>query len=270
LTACTNIINTPIEHFTGKSAMQITPSKIIDLEKFGILKPLNFIQINDSIFFIYDVKDKNLFNLINISSLKTTLVVNHGQGPNEVLAPSSMMYKNNQILVYDAMPKKMYEMASSSDSTLALKEVYRIETNTFILFRVHLLDSTFIATGWFENYWLAEMNKDGEIISTIDYPVWNETKDISKNALSTLYSTAWFANSPDNKRVAVAATSQGVISFLNRTSLGIQEYKQIKYHASTFVVSERGRFSYSEITWKGLNLLIVMIIMFMQSILVDL
>ena len=215
------------------------------------MRPLNFIQINDSIFFIYDVKDNNLFNRINLSSLQTQRGVNKGQGPDEVLAPSNMMYKDNQILVYDAIPKKMYEIICTSDSTLASKEAFRINTETVILFRVHLLDSTFIATGPFGDFWLAEMNNDGKVITSVDFPSWNETRDIPKTALSTLYNTAWFANSPDNKKVVVATPNQGVLFFLNRTDAGIKEYRQLKYYAPIFTITERGGIVYSRDNVEG-------------------
>ena len=55
------------------------------------------------------------------------------------------------------------------------------------------------------------------------------------------------ANSPDNKRIAVAALGQGLISFLNRTDSGIKEYRQLKYHAPTFAVNESGRAVFPEI-----------------------
>jgi hypothetical protein len=243
LNACSNNIKTPIKHFAGKPAEHITPSKIMELEEFGILRPLNFVQINDSMFFVYDVKNENLLNLINIYSRKTQRGVNKGQGPGEVLAPSSIVFKDNQVLVYDAIPKKMHEIVCTSDSTLALKEVYRIETGTMI-FQVHLLDSTFIATGTFGDFWLAEMNKEGKIIATVDFPAWEETNNISKSATYVLYNTALYANSPDKKRVVAATSDQGIISFLYRTNIGIQEYKQIKYHAPSFRITERGGAAY--------------------------
>ena len=238
LISCTKNINSPIIHFDGKPAEKIYPSKIVDLEEFGILRPFEFLQIDDSNFVIQDLKDENIFNLINLSSKKVIRGVNKGQGPNDILVGVGLQYRDNKILTYDAFLKKMNEIVLLSDTTLGIKEVYRIKTEVVMLYMVYQLDSTFIATGQFGDYWLAEMNKDGEILSTIDFPLWEETKDIRKLSRPSLF-FAKMAKSPDNKRIVVVARNQGVISFLNRTDSGIEEYKQIKYHPPKFTITER-------------------------------
>ena len=239
LICCKKNINNPIKHFEGKPVEKIFPHTIIDLYEFGVLRPFNFIQIDDSIFVIQDLKDDNIFNHINLSSKETVRGVNKGQGPSEVLAPVAFYYRNNKILVYDAFKKKMYKIELSSENTLVLKEDYGIDTEVAILYMVNQLDSTFIATGQFGDYWLVEMNKDGKVFSAIDFPIWEETKDIPKTALSSIYTTSRMSNSPDNKRVVVATHNQGIISFINRTDFGIKEYKQLKYHPPTFTVNGR-------------------------------
>ena len=252
LTSCANNSNSPIKHFAGKPVEKIYPSKIVDLEEFGVLRPFHFIQIDDSIFVIQDLKNENIFNLINLSSKKVIRGVSKGQGPAEVLTPSVLQYRNNKILIYDAYPKKrMYELIVSSDSTLVIKEAYRIDTDVVIITVVNQLDTTFIATGMFEEFWLAEMNQDGKIFSTIEFPEWEETRNVAKTAHSSLYGMTLMANSPDNKRVAVTRGNQGIISFLNRTESGIKEYKQIKYHAPQFRVEARGSIAYSRDNVEG-------------------
>ena len=250
LAACTNIIDNPIKQFAGRPVETIIPSKIIDLEEFGIFRPFHFIQIDDSTFIIQDLKDNNIFNLINLSSKKVIAGVNKGQGPDEVLTTSSFLYRDSKILIWDVIKKRMNEIVLSSDSTLAIKEKYKIDVGSLIIYRINPLDSTFIATGQFEDYWLVEMNKEGKIFSTIDYPIWKETKDILKTALPTLYN-AFMANSHDNKKVVVVTSNQGVISFLNRTYSGIKEYKQMKYHAPKFSITEKGAVAYSKNNIEG-------------------
>ena len=150
------------------------------------------------------------------------------------------------------MQKKMNEIVFSSDSTISIQEIYKIDTEALVLFRVNPLDTTFIVTGMFEDYWLAEINKDGEIISTIDYPIREETKNIPQIVQPTLYSSSVrFTNSPDNKRIVVATANQGLISFLSRSGSGIKEYKQLKYHAPIFTVIEGASATYSRENIEG-------------------
>jgi hypothetical protein len=218
--------------------------KIIDLEEFGVFRPFNFVKINDSIFIIQDLKDVGIFNLIKLPSKKVINGVNRGQGPNEVLnVPASLQYRDGKILTHDFMQKKISEIVLLPDSILTIKEIYRVDTEVPALFMMHQLDSTFIAvgvTGIFEDYWLAEMNKEGRVLSTIDYPMWKETKNIRNNLTFPTLHTAVAANSPNNKRIVAATQKQGVISFLNRTDSGIKEYKRMKYHAPKFRITERG------------------------------
>ena len=245
MSACTNQTGT-LEHFDKKPAEKIYPLRIIDLEEFGILRPFNFVQINDSVFVIQDNKAENIFNLINLSSKKIAKGVNKGQGPYDVIAPSSLLYRNNKVLVWDAMNTKMSELVLSSDTSLVIEEYYRVNTEISVLFRINHLDSTFIASVRSEEFWLAEMNKDGTIFSTIDYPIRDETKDIPRIMLSILYSgSVRMSNSPDGKRVVAASGSQGVLCFMDRTDSGIKEYKQIKYQAPVVAIDPRGQATYT-------------------------
>jgi hypothetical protein len=255
LTACVKNVIDPIKHFREKSVQKIYPAKIVDLETFGILKPFNLLKINDSTFIIQDFKDKNIFNLINLSSRKVISGINRGQGPGEVLNfPASLQYKDGRILTHDFILKKMSEIFLSSDTTLAIKEIYRVGIDVPALFVMHQLDTTFIATGVtdvFENHWLAEMNKRGEVLSAIDYPMWEETESVRSNSTFPMLHTVEMASSPDHTKVIAATKQQGVISFLDRTVSGIKEYKQIKYHAPRFRVTERGSVVTSNVNIEG-------------------
>jgi hypothetical protein len=243
LIACTKNPTCPIRHFEGKPVQRIYPAKIVDLEEFGILRPAGLVKTDNNSFLIRDRQNENIFNLINLSTGKIARGINIGQGPGELIMPTNFQYRNGKMLTYDR--KKIYEIILSSDSTLAVKELYEIDTDVPRLFMINHLDTTFMATGIFEDFWLAEMNKDGEILSTIDFPIFKETRRTPGIALSLLYISTYMANSPDNKRVVIATQSHGVISFLNRTESGIEEYKQLRYHAPNFIVQERGNIAYS-------------------------
>ena len=251
LMSCSRTFSDPLKHFERSPVVKITPSKIINLEEFEILQPFHIIQIDDSMFVIQDLKSEKIFNLINLSSKKVISGVNKGQGPNEVNSPSCILFRNHKIFIWDAIPKKMSELVHSSDSNLTIKEFFTVDTETPILFFINLLDSTFIANGIFEDFWLAEMNKEGEIISTIDYPIRDETKDLPKILLPALFSSVKMANSPDNKKVVVVTGSQEIISLINRTDSGIKEYKQIKYLPPKISITPTGIAAFTSDNTKG-------------------
>ena len=249
--ACTKQ-NSPFDHFKDKPVEKIYPINIVDLEEFGVLRPFNFVQIDDSMFVIQDEKAENIYNLINLSSKKVVSGVNKGQGPMDVIAPSELRYRNNEILVWDAMSKKMSELVFSSDTSLTIKEYFMVNTEILILYRTFLLNSTFLASGRSDEFWIAEMNKDGEIISVIDYPIRNETKDLPRTMLPTLYSTVIkMSNSPDGKRIVAATGRQGILCFINRSDSGIKVYKQLQYQAPNFTMDSRGGVVYTRDNIEG-------------------
>ena len=209
-----------------------------------MLRPINFVRLGDNVFIVQDLRNSNIFNLINLYSQEVVKRgVSIGQGPGEfVQAPRILQYLDGRVLAFDFVTTRIFEIISSSDTTLAAKELYVIDIGTIpALGRIHFLDSnSFIAGGVFQDFWFAEMNIEGEILATIPYPAWTEAQNIPWTALPGLH-FALFAHSPDGQRVVAAVVSYGLISFLNRTESGIEEYKQIKYHLPLFYITERDR-----------------------------
>ena len=253
ITACTRNITCPIRHFDGKPVKKLYPTKIIDLENFDVLRPINFTRLGDGVFVVQDLRNSNIFNLINLYSQEVMRGVSIGQGPGEfVQPPITLQYLNGRILAFDFVSTKIFEIVPSSDTTLVAQELYAIDTGTIpSLMRIHFLDSnSFIARGIFKDFWLAEMNTKGEILATIPYPSWAETRNIPWTALPQLHSKH-VAHSPDGQRVVVAMGSHGLLSFLNRTESGVEEYKQIKYHPPLFHITERGGSAFSRDNVRG-------------------
>ena len=153
LSACSNQINHPIDHFNGKPVEFISPSRIIDLEEYEVLHPIYFTIIDNDAFIINDDKTEKIFNLINLSTKKSISGMNKGQGPGEVLGASFIQYVDNKILAYDSFQNTMNEIVISSDTTLAIKEAYMTHPEAFSYFMIHHLDSTFLAVGYFDDYW---------------------------------------------------------------------------------------------------------------------
>ena len=246
-TGCNRVPSDPLAHFAGLPVKNIQPTKIIDLEEFDVLRPINFARLSDSVFIVQDLRNNNIFNLINLYSQEVVKRgVSIGQGPGEfVQAPITLQYLNGRVLAFDFNTRRIFEIIPSSDTTLAAKELYVIDIGTIpALGRIHFLDSnSFIAGGVFQDFWFAEMNIEGEILATIPYPAWTETRNIPWTALPGLHSKH-VAHSPDGQRVVVAMSQYGLLSFLNRTESGIEEYKQIKYHPPSISYQRNRRLRY--------------------------
>ncbi len=245
--SCSNEINDPIAHFKGKTVKKIKCSNIIQLEDYDILKPMDAIRVEGN-YFIFDNKTMNLFNLINPSSRAIIRGGEIGTGPQDVVMPSSFQYKDNKILFYDVSQKKINEIQFSLDSLspLKLKEVKKIKFNKR-LFVVNCIDTNYIATGIFNDYWLAVINKQGEVVSTIDFPPFEELKDTPKTQLSILYISSLMANSPNKKKMIAVTQKHGVISFFNYINGNeLKEYKQLRYYAPLFDIQEKGNIAFSK------------------------
>lgn len=245
LISCTKTIDNPIEHFAKSSVEKIKHSKIIYLEDFGVLKPVDAIYINSD-YIIWDDRNENMFNIIDMFSKKTISGVNKGNGPQDIISPSSFQSKNDEILIYDISQKKISKIDILSDTALTLKEVQRINFDKRI-FMINCIDSNFVATGIFEDYWLANINTKNEIISKVSFPLFEETKSIPKMQLSMLYISTFIKNSPDNKKIVAATQKHGLLYFFNYTNEHeLKEYKQLKYYAPKFEILERGNIAFSK------------------------
>ncbi|RNC63494.1 hypothetical protein D7D25_16315 [Proteiniphilum sp. X52] len=245
LLSCNKTINNPMQHFDKIPKKELNHSHIINLEKFDILKPIDAIRINNS-YMIWDNKNENIFNLIDPISNKVIKGVNIGNGPNEIISPSSFQNQDGKFLIYDISQRRINQIDISSDTTLIIKKNQEINTNKR-LFVINRIGSNIIATGILEDYWLANMTTDGEITSGIEFPAFEETNNTPKVQLSMLYISTLMANTSDNKKVVAVTQKHGVVSFLNYINNSIlNEYKQIKYYAPNFTIEERGNIAFSK------------------------
>lgn len=243
--SCSKTINNPIEHFIQAQRQELIHSNIIYLEEFDILKPGHVIRKDDS-YMIWEINNEETFHFVNFDSKKVIRGVRKGSGPGEIIFPSSIQIKEDNFYVFDPDKKKINQIYISTDSTLELKEVEEINFDKR-LFLINYQGSHIIATGLFEDAWLATLKGNGEIISKVDFPSFKETSNTPKMELSMLYIITHLANKPDNKKVVAATQDLGVISFFNYINGSIlEEYKQIKYFGPEFTLQERGGIGYSK------------------------
>lgn len=245
LFSCNKAINNPIQHFEKSPKQRLTHSRMIDLEEFDILKPAHVFRMDDS-YMVWDNNNEKMFSLVNFDSKKVIKGIRRGNGPGEIISTISLQVKDGRFLIYDADRRKISRINISSDTTLILKEVEEIGFDKR-LFIINYQGSHMIATGLFEDAWLATLKGNGEIISKVDFPSFEETDNTPKMELSMLYLSTHTANKPDNKKVVAATQDLGVISFFNYIDGSIlEEYKQLKYYGPDFSLLERGGIAWSK------------------------
>lgn len=243
--SCNKTINSPIQHFEKNSNETLTYSRIINLEKYNILKPIDAIRIDD-LYMIWDNKNDNIFNLIDPLTTKSITGINKGNGPDEIISPSSFQNQDGKLLIYDISLRRINQIEISPDSTLILIKKQEINTDNR-LFIVNSIDSNFIATGIFEDHWLVNLTTDGKIASGIDFPTFEVTNNTPKVQLSMLYISTLMANTSDNKKVVAVTQKHGVISFFNYVNGStLKEYKQIKYYPPIYTIEESGSIAFSK------------------------
>lgn len=243
--SCNQTIDNPIQHFKKSPNKTLTPTRTIDLEEFEILKPAQVFRMNDS-YMIWDLTDEKIFSLVNFDSKKVIKGVRRGNGPGEIISTISIQVKDNKFLIYDAERRKINQVTISSDTALILNEVSDINYNNR-LFIINYQGSHIIATGLFDNAWIASLKMNGEIISKVDFPDFKETANIPNMERSMLYMITHFVNKPDNRKIVAATQDLGVISFFNNVNgSALEEYKQLKYYGPKFTLSERGGIAWSK------------------------
>jgi hypothetical protein len=195
---------------------------------------------------IWDNKNENIFNLIDPISNKVIKGVNIGNGPNEIISPSSFQNQDGKFFIYDISKRRINQIDISSDTTLIINENQKINSDKR-LFVINRIDSNIIATGIFEDYWLVNITTDGKITSSVEFPAFEETNNTPKVQLSMLYISTLMANTSDNKKVVAVTQKHGVVSFFNYINNStLNEYKQIKYYAPNFIIEERGNIAFSK------------------------
>lgn len=244
LLSCNKTINTPIEHFEKRPKHMLTASKIIDLEEFNILKPGLVIQKDDS-YMIWDLNNENIFHLVNFDSKKVRKGVRKGIGPDEIVSVMGFQLKEDRFIVYDGDTKKINHIYISSDTALVLKEIEEIKYDK-LLAVTDYQGSHIVATGLLEDAWFISLKENGEIISKVDFPDFEETHNTTGIEMSMLYLSTHFVHKPDKKKLVAATAYLGLLSFLDCIDGSLQEYKQNKYYGPEFSSPQKDYIAWSK------------------------
>ena len=222
--------NDPLLHFSKEITEIISPTSILDLGKYEVFKPEIVLKYLNG-YVVKSQTQENVITYIDLISNKTISGINRGDGPEELVSPSSIQKRGDDLFIYDLAKKKIYQLdIVINDSTISLSKdrTLNVEDRPFI---IHMLDKGYIASGLFLKFWMAYLDDNGYILSSLNFPDFEDTKNFTDIELSTLYLSTLIAVSPNEQKVVCAAQKGGVLAFANLSSKGMEEYKLLKYHA---------------------------------------
>lgn len=235
--------NDPLEHFNMSAISKLSPSTVIDLEQYDILRPVGVVK-QDSEYYIREKNNESIFTKINFVTKKKISGVNIGNGPEDILSIGGFQNRDNKILIYDINKNIISHVIQNQHFQLTVEKFHKInyEKELFIL---SYADSTIIASGIFEDYWLSYLNLKDELLSYVDFPYFPEIEHLPGIQKSILFLSTHTSFSPDGKKLVAATQSLGVIAFYEITNLDeIIEKKEMKYFPPIFMVKERGNIAY--------------------------
>lgn len=217
----------PLKDFPQENTIQITPSNLLELEEYEVFKPGVIIK-NAVGYVVKNQTEDRLFSSINCSTHSVAHGVRKGEGPDELVSPSSFFKKDNDYFIYDLAKKTIYKVILG-DSLITISEFkrFKMDERPFI---INCLTNGFVASGLFQNAWMAYFDNDGIISSTLSFPFFEETKNFPEISMSSLYLSTLATVRPDEQKIVCVSQTHGVLSFCNIVGNQLKEYKQIKYY----------------------------------------
>lgn len=217
----------PLKDFSQRNTIKITPSCLLELEDYEVFKPGIIIK-NATGYVVKNQTEDRLFSSINFSTRSVVHGVKRGEGPDELVSPSSFYRKDDDFFIYDLAKKIIYKVILG-DSLITISEFKRfnMDERPFI---INCLANGFVASGLFQNAWMAYFDNDGIISSTLDFPFFEETKNFPVISMSSLYLSTLATVRPGEQKIVCVSQTHGVLSFCNIVGNQLKEYKQIKYY----------------------------------------
>ena len=229
-----------------KDEVTLSPTKIISLEKYDVLKPVDILKINED-YLIRDDKTYNLFSKINFTTNMTVKGINKGNGPNEVNLITSMEQYEDNILIYDTSKRKIFTIYFENDSSIALKEKQTLNTQNRSSI-INYVNYGLISSGMFKDFWIGFFDEYDKLKSSIDFPTFKETQNLRDIQKSIIFVNTLITVHPRKNKFVAATMKCGVLSFCEVTEdKKINEYSQIKYYTPQFsIVDEVGNIAYDK------------------------
>lgn len=217
----------PLKDFSSGMTFKLSPVQVIELEEFGVFKPEVVLKTANG-YVIKNQTDKSLFSSIDLFTRRVIHGVDRGEGPNELISPSSFQKKGNDFLIYDIAKKNICKVILE-DSLITISKYKHLEISERP-FIISLLKTGFVASGIFSKAWMVCFDNNGHASSTLNFPLFEETNSFSEIAMSSLYVSTLTTIRPDELSMVCASQKHGVLSFCKIAKNEINEYKQLKYY----------------------------------------
>lgn len=219
----------PLDDFSKEISFNISPSRIIDLEKFDVFKP-EIVYKLDSGYIVKNQTDNNMISRIYTSPQRVIHGINRGEAPNELVSPSSFIQKDNDIYIYDIAKRCIYRidfLEEDSIFNLAEYKQLKVKERPFL---INLVSKGLVASGIFNKAWIAFIDDSDKIVSTLSYPSFKQIDNFTDIEKASLFLSTLIAIKPNEEKIVCATQKCGVLSFCDIEEKKIKEYKQIKYY----------------------------------------
>lgn len=217
----------PIGHFENKRTLSVSQTE--DLETWGIYKPTKIYKV-DSLYVIQDNSDKEMVKIWDKKNQKVYPCIKKGNGPNEFLSISSLQIMNNELYFYDIMRKSIHKLRLADLPQITIEECRKLKVveRPFIISFNQKQDKV-LASGYFKKAWLNYYDSLNNTLSSINFPEFEKTNNLSDSEKSVVYISTLMAIKPDQTRIACATQKAGVISIFSVDSDSLQEIRRWEY-----------------------------------------
>lgn len=226
-----------LDEFIGVPEV-LTPIRLIDLERYGILMPVSLIKYGE--YYLIEKGQGN--NIVDILSLSTDEIINcfrKGRGPGEVTTGSSFQIIDNTMYLYDISTQRYLSL--DIDETIANRitipnVVYRFNTSRedgkpLRPFVLHQIDNNrFISTGIFpEDSWFCLTDSCYNYLSGGDYLDYDVVSQMERDDVKhSFHVSSVFGVHPDGNKAICAFCPVAAFSIfqIDKTTLE-EKYRYI-------------------------------------------
>lgn len=233
LSACPTkqVDNSPVSHFRRVPHKNLQISNRIDLESLDTYRPFS-IKKDSHRYFVFDYARSNIFKIIDRSTLQVRQGVNYGNGPGELIYPTSFIKEKTGMTVYEINTMKRYLIMEDSDSALYIIDFQDIGVEAVSLPDFH--GSYMAAKSWKGDSWI-KYYKDGIEIDSYGFPDFPETRDMETSVLVDAYKSGQHRFKPDGTRLAVVIDNGCALAIYDCDEKGINERILLNYFPPIFV-----------------------------------
>lgn len=196
--------NRPVSDLKFKHTQNVKCVSMPETDIIGI--PLQLLQ-KDSLLIINDFRDDSLLYVYNIKSKQGEgRLIASGNGPNELINPIEVQFKDNNMLLFSRPIFSLYSSSNNiNKSNMRIDKEFVVSSELSHVFS--LTDSAYIASGILSKRYAMLDKNGGKVGEFGDYPsYWNEEKDIPVDARA-MFHQCMFSQCPKCDRF-IAYTSR--------------------------------------------------------------